>query len=127
MSISSLQLLIVEDEPIIALHLHQIVTELGYVVLATVGSGEEYEIEATLKRVCVSLQHSDPMHEPEGVADAPRQLQAQVLEIAACRLPACEEDRQFVEDAVVVAIEAVRLAIKALHRATETLRQIREH
>jgi CheY-like chemotaxis protein len=41
MSTSPLQLLIVEDEPIIALALHLMVTRLGYVVLATVASGED--------------------------------------------------------------------------------------
>jgi DNA-binding NarL/FixJ family response regulator len=40
MSTPPIRLLIVEDELIIALHLRLIVADLGYVVLATVASGE---------------------------------------------------------------------------------------
>jgi CheY-like chemotaxis protein len=197
MSTSPLQLLIVEDEPIIALDLHLLVTRLGYVVLATVASGEDAiqhvqalrpdlvlmdiglqgaldgiavaehirtqwqiptlfitaytdaralahaerakplgylrkpfevcEIEATLKRAGVYLQCSEPMNEHELFAAALRQLQERMSEFAARRFPACAEDRQFATDALVVAAEAVRLATKALHRATAALRQMQEN
>jgi CheY-like chemotaxis protein len=197
MSTSPLQLLIVEDEPIIALDLHLIVTGLGYVVLATVASGEDAiqhvealrpdlvlmdiglqgamdgiaaaehirtqwqipsvfttaysdartlahaerakplgylrkpfevsEIEATLKQACVYLQRSDPMNEHEVFADALRQLKERALELAARRLPDGAEDRQLAGEALVVAVEAVRLATKALCWVTAALRQMREN
>jgi CheY-like chemotaxis protein len=193
MDTSPLQLLIVEDEPIIALHLHQIVTQLGYVVLATVASGEEavqhaqalrpdlvlmdiglqgamdgitvaehlwrawqipslfitaysdagtlgnaarakplgyirkpfeeHDIEATLKRACVHLQGRDPMHTHDMQAEALRLLRTRVRELAEKRLSACAEDQQLVEAALTVAVDAVRLAISALNRATNILRQ----
>ena len=197
MSTSPLQLLIVEDEPIIALDLHLMVTRLGYVVLATVASGEDAihhvqalrpdlvlmdiglqgamdgiavaehirmqwqipsvfitgytdartlaraeraqplgflwkpfevsDIEATLKQACVYLQRRGPVHEPAVFADALRQLEERVRELTARRLPGCADEQRFAGEAIIVAIEAMRLATKALHWATAALRQVREN
>jgi FixJ family two-component response regulator len=85
---------------------------------------EEHDIEATLKRACVHLQGRDPpIHAHDMQAEALRLLHTRVRELAEKRLAACAEDQQLVEDALTVAVDAVRLAISALNRATNILRQ----